>query len=267
MENEVVPNVAELERRAFDDVCKRLRPRLKAQACRLVGLQEADDVVQQALLTAWSVRMRINLNSTDGEMFAWLSKFITFTAREQRRIAARRRGREAPTDTVPIPDDFLQLYVPDTATARQELYLIQRRELLRLLCRVNLTNRQRDCVRSWASGESQHAIAARLHLRSATVWQHIGAAIDKMQQLERDTAYTARTAYFHEQGRRGYTAPEPIGARLAREQLAKMAHHDSLVAARCRRRRIRWSRSQDAISNVPTKTIKACSKESATDRK
>ncbi len=239
MEIGVVPVVDAVQESLFDGACSRLRSRLKAIAARSVGGQEADDVVQQALLCAWAVRNRLNWNAPDDEILAWLGKFVIFTAREQVRTSSRRRSREAVPDTVPLPDDYLQLNVPDTTSAGNELFLLERLELVRLLRGARLTGRQRECVCSWANGESQHAIARRLNLRSATVWQHIEAAVLRMRQMDRDASYTAKALYFQDQGRRGYAAPEPVGARLAREQLAQMAHHDSIVTARCRRRRYR----------------------------
>ncbi len=267
MEAEVVATTLELKRRRFDDLCKRLRPRLRAWACRMTDSQEVDDIVQQALISAWAVHDRLNWSSTDSEVFAWLRKFVTYSAREQRRSSSRRRSREAPPDSVPLPDDYLQLSVPDTTAAKQELDLLESRELVRLLRGAKFTGRQRECVIAWASGESQHAIARRLNLRSATVWQHIEAAVFRMRQLDCDASYMARAAYFQEQGRRGYTAPEPVGARIARERLALLAHHDAVVNARCRRRRYRCERVVRDHGNPHCQPKVAGSRGSATGQK
>ena len=97
---EIVELIARARRgdgRAFEDLARRDERALYRHAARIVGAgPDAEDVVQDALLSAWRA-----LTSFEGTSFrAWLFRIVTNRALD--RVRARRRRPELPLDP---PDD------------------------------------------------------------------------------------------------------------------------------------------------------------------
>src|SRR5512143_524450 len=94
---ELIERARSGDARAFEDLARREERALYRHAARIVGPgAEAEDVVQDALFSAWR-----SIGSFEGASFrAWLFRIVTNRALDK--IRARRRRPELPLDP---PDD------------------------------------------------------------------------------------------------------------------------------------------------------------------
>ena len=83
---------------AFDEITLRYQARVYRLACRLVGLDDAPDVVQESFL---SVYRHLGSFRHQSRFSTWLYRIVTNTALMNRRARARR------------PVDSLDAYLPD----------------------------------------------------------------------------------------------------------------------------------------------------------
>jgi RNA polymerase sigma-70 factor, ECF subfamily len=84
--------------RAFEQLAREIERPLYRHAARMLGQNDAEDVVQDALLSAWK-----SLASFEGTSFrAWVFRIVTNRALD--RIRSRRRHPELPLDP-PADDD------------------------------------------------------------------------------------------------------------------------------------------------------------------
>lgn len=117
--SEEASNVALIERarrgdaRAFEDLVRASERALYRHAARIVGAGgDAEDVVQDALLSAWR-----SMSSFQGTSFrAWMFRIVTNRALD--RVRARKRRPELPLDP---PDDDSDLTWAEPAAAGPEL--------------------------------------------------------------------------------------------------------------------------------------------------
>ncbi len=219
-------------RTSFDLAIHPLYPALCSYAARRSGRQEAPDLVQQALLTSWTVIERFDAAKPPGELFAWLSRFVDYAIDEY----FRSRADDSMTTSLSEHEDIFS-----GLCAEQEGDMTERRvrELRHLITRANLTVRQRQTVESWLEGMSQLQIAQSLHIAPSSVWQHISAAAKRIRRVERSEEYLLMEIWYEETHRSVYSSPASVGARLSSEHLASLAAMDASNAARCRSSRRR----------------------------
>src|SRR2546428_6035645 len=85
--------------RAFEQLAREVERPLYRHAMRMVGQDDAEDVVQDALLSAWR-----SLSSFEGSSFrAWIFRIATNRALD--RLRSRRRHPELPLDPPGESDD------------------------------------------------------------------------------------------------------------------------------------------------------------------
>lgn len=215
--------------RAFDRAIEPLYAPLCRYAAARCGAQEAPDLVQSALLCAWSVIERFDASQSPGRLLLWLRRFVDYACDDALRARAR-HPKEPLTDSLrreleERPDD-------DPA----DLTAAYRTELRALIAHAQLTDRQKVCLHCWLDGWTQQRIAAELGLHPGTVWEHLEEAKRRLQRGRISQEIVIREV-FEEEGRRTrYRAPEPVGAALAREHLAHLAAQDARHAALCRNR-------------------------------
>jgi RNA polymerase sigma-70 factor (ECF subfamily) len=112
--------------RAFEDLARRDERALYRHAARIVGPgADAEDVVQDALLSAWK-----SIRSFEGTSFrAWLFRIVTNRALD--RVRSKRRRAELPLE--PSDDDEVQWAEPasagpelaDLASAHEALVIVE----------------------------------------------------------------------------------------------------------------------------------------------
>src|SRR5947208_4920301 len=102
--------------RAFEQLARDVERPLYRLAVRMVGLVDAEDVVQDALLAAWR-----SLGSFEGSSFrAWIFRIATNRALD--RLRSRRRRPELPLD--PPSDDSDESAWPEPAAPGPDLLQI-----------------------------------------------------------------------------------------------------------------------------------------------
>ncbi len=211
----------------FDSAIAPLYPYLRSYAALRVGVQDAPDMVQQALIAAWLVRERFDARRPSAELLLWLKRFVDHMCREHLRKLNRTQARQVETEgcehTLPL-EELPELRAEQTPDV--ELY---RNELRRLLCITPLTSRQRLCLLAWLNGDTQQQIAARLGIRGATVWEHIGAAVERLKKNAVCPRIEAQEAFCEDGNRSLYHAPEPAGARITRDRVRRQGRQEAKI--------------------------------------
>src|SRR5207249_1533332 len=114
--------------RAFEQLALEVQRPLYRHAARMVGHDDAEDVVQDALLSAWK-----SLASFEGTSFrAWVFRIVTNRALD--RLRSRRRHPEVPLDPPSDDDDSTSWADPpapgpdlaDLASDREALLVVER---------------------------------------------------------------------------------------------------------------------------------------------
>jgi RNA polymerase sigma-70 factor (ECF subfamily) len=138
---------------------------LTAIAARLVGADDASDVVQEALLRAW--RRWSTFDATKGTLRAWLAAIVVDRARRHRRGLARGRissGAEVP-DGPALETDHTQRLVIETVVRALPR---RQREVVVLFYLADLSVEQTALAMSLRSGSVKaHLAAARAKLKAA----------------------------------------------------------------------------------------------------
>ncbi len=215
-------------RRAFDAAIRPLYAPLVHYAIARCGAVEAPDLVQSALACAWTVIERFDAAQAPGRLLLWLRCFVDYACDDHlRRLAV------APQEPLTAEEAQRQEERPARDTA--DLAGAYRAELGAMIARAGLTPRREACLRAWLDGRSQQAIARDLGLDARTVWEHIEDAKRRVRRCRIAEEITIREVFDAESNRARYVAPEPLGAALAREQLARLAAEDARHAALCRR--------------------------------
>ncbi|CEK19827.1 RNA polymerase sigma factor, sigma-70 family [Chthonomonas calidirosea] len=237
---------------AFDRALQPLYRPLCRYAARRVGTQDAEDVVQEALLAAWNARDDRDVIPPPSEFLAWLRRFVDYACASYLR---RRFLHPVETLTEAQEQTIEQRPAPPPLT---ELLLRYRQELYRLLQTVPLTQRQHFCLSAWLNGQSQFQIAATLRVDPKTVWEHLDAATRKLSRAAKTEQIAILEVYYAEVHRPIYQAPETVGARLAREKLAAYTPHSSPKASRstAKAKPSSSAKRQDSVQqtkNIPSK--------------
>lgn len=184
-----------LDRHQFDKLSKPLRFPLTRFAARRVGLDAAEDCVQQGLIAAWNSRDRLRAGFGSDEF----ARFCAACVKNACRTYLRNLATDC--DTSLSPEELLSaienadvnsLSLPSVQCA---LYAALREELNALLLRVPLTSLQEACVRQWLQGETQAEIAAYWGVNQSAVSCHIQAAIKKLR-AERERSEDAIDPQF-----------------------------------------------------------------------
>lgn len=228
-----MPSATVYTSRQFDRAIRILYPALLRCAAQRVGEQSAPDVVQRALISAWGAIDRFDSRKPKAELHAWLRRFVEHLSGEHIRCSARHQMMDVEISTMPEGERDLMWAEEPTD---EDFAMAKRLELKGLIARTKLTCRQYECLHGWLGGATQQEIAARLHIRSATVWEHIGAAIVRLKRTEQSEAYQATEAFYEEMHQSVYVAPQTVGARLAAEQLKELGNREREISARLRRR-------------------------------
>lgn len=237
---------------AFDRALKPLYRPLCRYAAKRVGTQDAEDVVQEALLAAWNARDDRDVVPPAAEFLAWLRRFVDYACADHLR---RRFLHPVETLSETQANAIEQRPAPPPLA---ELLLGYRQELYRLLQTVPLTQRQHFCLSAWLDGKSQFQIAAILRVDPKTVWEHLDAATRKLSRAMKAEHIAILEVYYAEVHRPIYQAPETVGARLAREKLASHTLSSSPKASRpvAQIKSSSSAKRQDSVrqtKNIPSK--------------
>lgn len=162
---------------AFAGLFEPLRGKSLSIAARIVGPDEAPDVVMDAFLKAWKALAGFSGRSS---LSTWLYRIVWNCAADHRRAAQRRRENRLPED-----EDGRELDIPDTAadsplenTARRDLsrQLQKSMELLSDELRTTLQLR-------FAEGMSYREIAAITDVRIGTVMSRLFHGRRRLKEL------------------------------------------------------------------------------------
>ncbi len=180
------------DRESFGALVERYERPLLAYAARLVGRQEAEDVVQQAFLQAYR-----NLAGFDPHLTfnAWMYRIVHNTAVN----SARRHHSTVPTE-LELDGETVELLTGDTdlpaETEKSELEGQVSRAMERL------DQRSRDVlVLSVAEGKSYSEIADILMVAVNSVGPTVSRAKEKLRQLLDGTGPEAERERKQKQGR------------------------------------------------------------------
>jgi RNA polymerase sigma-70 factor, ECF subfamily len=112
--------------RAFEQLAREIERPLYRHAARMLGQNDAEDVVQDALLSAWR-----SLASFEGTSFrAWVFRIVTNRALD--RIRSRRRHPELPLDP-PADDDDTAGWAEPAASGADLADIAGDREAMRVV--------------------------------------------------------------------------------------------------------------------------------------
>jgi RNA polymerase sigma-70 factor (ECF subfamily) len=156
-EDRVPVGAAAVDARQFEELVAPHVTVLTAIATRLVGTDDAGDVVQEALLRAW--RRWSTFDPDRGTVRAWLAAIVVDRARRHR------RGRMRGPVVVAGPNDQ-----PVTGLERDDRLMVE--EVIR-----SLPRRQREVtVLFYLADLSVEQTASALGLRAGSVKAHLAAA-------------------------------------------------------------------------------------------
>jgi RNA polymerase sigma-70 factor, ECF subfamily len=204
------------EAQAFEDLIEPYRRELFAYCYRLLGsMQDAEDLVQEALLRAW---LKLNTFEKRGSFRAWLYKIATNACLNALARSPRRSlpvATHPPADAKapfmapvsepiwlePFPDDLLA----DAATGPEAVYSMQESVTLAFLVALHMLPPHQRAV---------------LILRDVLDWHadEVGELLDLTLPAVNSALYRARatlTKHYHPGGLEG-AQPPPIGATLQR---------------------------------------------------
>lgn len=149
------------DQRAFTHVWHQERPRLTALAQRMTGTaQDADDVVQEAFLSAWRAHSSFAQQS---QVSTWLYR-ITANAALMHLRRRRRRPTERLEALAPHERDHLELSVATQAPTSEQL--VYQREVRALVHAAvsTLPVREQTLLQDAYEGDDNEDVAARHHL-------------------------------------------------------------------------------------------------------
>lgn len=152
---------------AFAGLFEPLRPKSLAIATRIVGPDEAPDVVMDAFLKAWKAMPGFNGRSS---LATWLYRIVWNCAADHRRASLRRRENRLPEDedrqTLDIPDSAADSPSEKAATRDLGRQLDASMSQLSEELRITLMLR-------FADGLSYREIAAATNVRIGTVMSRL----------------------------------------------------------------------------------------------
>lgn len=146
-----------LKRDAFSTRIAQIRPALMTRAVASVGVDCAEDRVQNACLRAWELVADFDAADGNDKLYLWVAAILDFNVREY--VRAERRHPEtllSPAAVLSMADGTSQTDLDS------EQWLKQREELYRRLQTVVLTPEDRSIVGAWLAGCSQAEIGAEL---------------------------------------------------------------------------------------------------------
>jgi RNA polymerase sigma-70 factor (ECF subfamily) len=152
---------------AFAGLFEPLRPKSLAIASRIVGPDEAPDVVMDAFLKAWKAMPAFNGRSS---LATWLYRIVWNCAADHRRASVRRRENRLPED-----DDGQTLDIPDSAADSPSEQAASRdlgRQLEASMGQLSEELRITLLLR-FADGLSYREIAAATNVRIGTVMSRL----------------------------------------------------------------------------------------------
>jgi RNA polymerase sigma factor (sigma-70 family) len=174
-----------LTRESLNAIIPTLRKTLEAHAATMVGYDDAADAVQDALVYAYQKFHCFRPETGRQGLLLWLKEILT------RICHCRLSDRNEREDMLSL-DEALAFYdTPDSLGSEDQLLSHVRDYLLRHLPRLNLTERQYDCLVRRLHGYSEPEIGRDLGLRHQTVSLHIQAAIAKAKR-DRTLQYWVR---------------------------------------------------------------------------
>jgi RNA polymerase sigma-70 factor (ECF subfamily) len=127
----LVKRIANREEAAFREGIAQHAPLLHRIACRMVGdAQEAEDIVQEAMLRLWDHAPRLVAGEGAGiRLGAWLKRVTVNLAIDRLRVAKRVSDEEAPerADETPLADHQIETH-EETTTARALIAALPERQ-------------------------------------------------------------------------------------------------------------------------------------------
>lgn len=162
----------------FETFVRRFSPRLLATACRIVGkIEDAEDAVQESLMSAWRARMDFDGRSS---LYTWLHRIVVNRCLQ----VLRSRAPDA-LNAAALGDDWgtqQGLWSPSTLTPEQKLAMVAsvERALISLPPELKAVLLLRD-VEELSSKE----VAVQLNISDAAVRQRLHRARTIMAELLR----------------------------------------------------------------------------------
>jgi len=217
-----------LTRREFDIVLHTLRPGLLRYAASRCGWQHAEDIVQSALVAAWSQIASFHPDTGASGLANFVAYFLGLSICNHRREMRRRK------EVLLTPDEVLSLAERDKhPLLSPDVWRALCEEMYSLLERIHLTGRQEICIRMWLEGHTQQEIADYLGLGRSTVTEHIQAACARMRAVAQVPPEVEIIKLFIEEGKDAkYRQPYELWDRMG---LA-----EQIQARRGRERKPRW---------------------------
>lgn len=193
----------------FERRVRPLRPALVRKAIALIGPNDAEDLVQDGLLRAWTMIERFHPEDDQARLLCWLSQILSRIADEYARSYARR-----PTISL-SPQALLLLSSDDcqpalTSDERAELWkLIQQR-----IHTVPLEPLSRQCLDLFIVGYTHQEIADRLSMDRRAVTGRLIRACARLQEEDVPEAFLSLFRYLSRVTI--YTPPKGVWAHQAR---------------------------------------------------
>ncbi len=180
---------AVMSRKQFDARIFPLRNNLALLAEKAVGFNDAHDVLQEALVTAWIDIPKFNAACDQPAFLAWLHSILQFKISEY--ICARAFERET---TLPSSTIFEMCDGPGALHWESDGWQEQREELYRRLNNATLTPQQRECALRWVGGETLREIGAtQPNPITAVAVHYIIKSVGRLlRDLEDEDAYDPR---------------------------------------------------------------------------
>jgi RNA polymerase sigma-70 factor (ECF subfamily) len=176
-ESEQLSRARQGDMEAFAALFEPLRPKSLAIAARIVGVDEAPDVVMDAFLKAWKAIPRFHGKSS---LSTWLYRIVWNCAADHRRATHRRRENRLPEDeeghTLDIDDASVDS--PLEKTARKDLSEQLQSSLEQISDELRVTLMLR-----YADGLSYREIAASTGVRMGTVMSRLFHGRRRLKEL------------------------------------------------------------------------------------
>lgn len=162
---------------AFAELFEPLRVKASGIASRVVGPDEAPDVVMDAFLKAWKALPGFNGRSS---LSTWLYRIVWNCAADHRRVSVRRRENRLPEDeegrTLDISDPTVD--TPREKAARQDLARQLEAALDEMSDELKMT-----LLLRFSDGMSYREIADSMGIRIGTVMSRLFHGKRKLKQL------------------------------------------------------------------------------------
>ena len=160
----------QLERdKLFARYAASVRPRLMRRAMAFGSREDAEDIVQVALLEAWRRRHQFDVRSGSNGFLMWLSRYIALIGMSMRSRRLRQSRRLVSSEDVDLSVVAVPLGIDDNEAVRSAI------------TDIGLTEKQMHCALLWLDGLKQAEIGALLGIRQESVRDHLKRVKSKLK--------------------------------------------------------------------------------------